>query len=351
MKACSAWALRLGMCAAVLGLARAGQAQTITTFAGPNATLTMPLAIDAFGRVVGYYEDTSRVLHGFVRDAQGTFTTVDAPFGSDETLGSALNLSGQIVGFTLGDAGGRFVEHGFLRQFDGSFSFFDAAANAVETRPKVINLAGLIAGDYQDIDFKPHGFLRLPNGSITTFDVPSAGSIAGITFIDPLGQIYGSYSTGGVLHGFVRHFDGTLISFDSPDVSTETGGIGCGHCGGTLATGANAIGRIVGYFGGANHIVHGFLRRPSGAMTTIDVPGAPDTRPAAINLLGEVAGAYRDASQVPHAFLLEPNGSIHSFDVAGANNTQVTAMNLEGRVVGFYTDDSNGPRGFVRTKW
>jgi len=54
-------------------------AQTYTTFDAPAAIATIPNSVTQSGVVAGYYIDVSRVSHGFLRAADGTFTTIDVP--------------------------------------------------------------------------------------------------------------------------------------------------------------------------------------------------------------------------------------------------------------------------------
>ena len=43
-----------------------------------------PGELNDAGEIVGYYRDTARAIHGFVRDASGHILTVDLP-GADTT--------------------------------------------------------------------------------------------------------------------------------------------------------------------------------------------------------------------------------------------------------------------------
>ena len=79
------------------------------------------------GAITGNYFDASGVLHGYVREADGTFTTWEAPgagTGAGQgTLGASINVSGIIAGEYL-DASNAF--HGYLRARDGTFTTFEA---------------------------------------------------------------------------------------------------------------------------------------------------------------------------------------------------------------------------------
>ncbi|MGC9952089.1 MAG: hypothetical protein ABSF64_37580 [Bryobacteraceae bacterium] len=114
---------------------------------------------------LGYYVDASNVNHGFVRDAKGVVTAIDAPGAG---AGAGQGTSAQSV-----------------------------------------NSAGTVAGYYQDTSGVCHGFVRATSGTITTFDPPGAGTGANQgTFaksVNGPGAITGFYTDASNLErGFVR---------------------------------------------------------------------------------------------------------------------------------------------------
>jgi hypothetical protein len=115
---------------------------------------TTPRAINLFGQIAGYYRDTNSVVHGFVRQPNGTVVTFD-PSGSTDTEAVSINAEGQITGFYLGSDG---TYHGFVRKRDGTFCTFDAP-NSQGTFAQSINFFGQITGYYFD-GSSYHGFLR-----------------------------------------------------------------------------------------------------------------------------------------------------------------------------------------------
>jgi len=99
---------------------------------------------------------------------------------------------------------------------------------------------------------------------IITFDVSGIGTASGqgtFPFANNLqGEITGYWvDPKGVGHGFVRHFNGDIVSFDASDGSTLTQG-----------QGINAEGSIVGDYQDSNYVGHGFLRAPHGEITSFD---------------------------------------------------------------------------------
>src|SRR5580704_12145714 len=117
-------------------------------------------------------------------------------------------------------------------------------------------------------------------GTLIEFDAPGAarvsspacGSSCGTTPYanNDLGDIVGSYTDVNVVaHGFLRHANGKIISFDAPGA-----GLGAGRDQGTLAMSINNLGVIAGQLQDSNNVFHGFLRDPYGFFTTFDVPAA-----------------------------------------------------------------------------
>jgi hypothetical protein len=94
--------------------------------------------------------------------------------------------------------------------------------------------------------------------------------------------------------------------------------------------------------------IHGFVRHPSGHITSFDPPGSTGTYPASINYAGAITGWYVAANGHSHGFVRDPAGTITSFDPA--INTFPTCINSQGVITGYYTDsmDNPGP-GFVRS--
>jgi len=262
-----------------------------TTFDVPSSTSTTATSITPGGVMTGWYFDAVGTAHGFIRDRGGSITSFDAPPGSS-ILGSiynnpsgpppSINPSGAIAGTYVDPS---FVEHGFLRTADGTFTTVDFPG-AFFTEVLAINPAGEIVGDFCNAIICFQGFLRTPDGTFTIINanagIPSAvnpaGAITGTvltgsagylqspngtftvfnapgsTFtvpiaINPSGAITGSYFS-DTLHGFVRAPDGTIATFDPPGSTF------------TLAAAINPSGDIAGTFIDVSGVVHGFLRTP-----------------------------------------------------------------------------------------
>ena len=135
--------------------------------------------------------------------------------------------------------------------------------------------------------------------TFTTLDDP-AGTATDISGINNLGQVVGSYSAGGLNHGFL-YTDGAYMTLDDP---LATGGTSPG----TTANGLNDAGEVVGFYQAANGNTDGFLYTPTGGFTTVNDPLAVgDSEIYGINNSGEIAGVYYDANNKGHGFLAMPS--------------------------------------------
>ena len=75
--------------------------------------------INASGVIVGYYQSAG-ANHSFVRDANGTYHTLDDPFAVNGTFAYDVNASGPVVGFYY-DAGNK--THGFIATPNGGGTY------------------------------------------------------------------------------------------------------------------------------------------------------------------------------------------------------------------------------------
>ncbi len=313
-----------------------GLSYTITSFDAPGAGAselegTFALGINASGAITGVYSNSMGVTHGFIRAADGTFTTFDAP-----------------------DAG--------------------STSPGIEgTIPISINTNGDVTGMYVDDNHAYHGFVRLAaDGTVTEFDAPEASSAAnrGTTplAINDSGQIVGLYTTGSAgsastYYGFLRAADGTITTLTEPDAGSGENGNGDKQ--GTEAIDINASGEIVGDYSDSSNNVHGFVLATSGVYTSFDPPGSTTTNagsatgtiPVSIDAAGDVTGSYTDAESVRHGFVLTASGTITSFDVPGAATASgssviggTAGMSIDpggNYIAGIYTDSTGLGHGFI----
>jgi len=328
------------------------------------------------------YQDMAFSGHGFLRQADGTLISFDAPSGVNTdrvtTGATGINATGQISGYVYPAT---YAYESFLRQADGSFEVFFSLCFPSMGDRLTTSLAlpmglptglqpheGMFATGMNDsgqitgvcapgFSRFSQSFLWQPDGTLTIFSVPTSGVGEPSTraqAINSRGQITGVYccdTTTFNRHAFLREPDGTLTIFDTPSFN--------GQFTTPIPTAINAKGQITGYTcltsfdwtcasdsGGADQ---GFLRQPDGSIAMFAVPNSISTQPAAINPKGEITGVYVDASNIYHGFLRGKDGTITTFDVANALNTNPTGINAEGDITGWYSDTS-GVHGFVRNR-
>ena len=163
---------------------------------------------DDLGRIVGFYDGTDGVHHGYIFDS-GVFRDVDFP-GAFATGAQDINDLERIAGGYV-DANPNGAQHGFLLA-RGVFTSFDFPG-AAGTRAQGINILGHIVGGWSDDPECPgcfvHAFLLTPHG-FEDLEVPAAFETVAYG-INDLGQIVGSYfGEDEVLHGYVRDRDRSL---------------------------------------------------------------------------------------------------------------------------------------------
>jgi len=337
---------------------------TIIEFNAPNAGTasgqgTFPQDNNENGAITGYSIDAEVSCHGFLRTPDGIITSFDAPGSATYkscqsgnaggTWANGINPRGDIVGYFQDE---KYLAHAFLRYADGTFATIDAPGAGTEgnqgTVGYAINPAGTIAGYYIDGNQAFHGFLRSWNGVFTDFDDPNAGSGAGqgtlVAFMNPAGTITGWYfDSSNVQHGYVRAADGTFTTIDGPGAILS------------VAIGITPDGTISGYyFAGADWVAHSFLRSPDGAMTFFDDPNAgtsayQGTAAYTLTPKNTITGLYIDASNVWHGFERDSEGVFTTIDVPGASGTRPSTINPFGAITGYYIDKNNANHGFVRT--
>jgi len=178
------------------------------------------------GAIPGFFMDANLLWHGFVRSPDGHFAIVTAPDAC--TGGISVNCDGtgvyniNIFGMSVGAyVDNNLVAHGFLRSADGTLKTFEApgagtgpSQGTIFFQVAGLNNSGAVTASYCDANGVFHGFLRGHDGHFTTFDAPGAdltpGDSAG-TFpvsLNDSGVITGFYiDSNFVFHGFVRTHD------------------------------------------------------------------------------------------------------------------------------------------------
>ena len=248
----------------------------------PGALFSAPNGVNNSGEIVGYWEDASGNIHGYLYH-NGVYTSLDYP-GAASTEAVGINNSGIISGWyvTTDD-----VPQGFTYS-DGTFTSFTYPGSS-RTNAKGINNHGEVVGFYGTT----YSFVD-SDGAFTSFGYPGAR----VTYaygINDTGQIAGYYqaTASGPPIGFFYDGQGTFTSIQYPD-STET-----------FAYGINNSNVVVGQSADSGTLL-GFLWQ-NGQFTVVGPP-ASDPLPFGINNNGQIVGVYFPGG-VGHGFLGTPVGS------------------------------------------
>jgi hypothetical protein len=335
---------------------------TYISFSVPGALGTYPMAINASMTVTGYYNVSSTVARGFLRDADETITTFGIA-GAVWTEPESINAAGDTTGFYQLPAGSA---QGFLRYADGRIITFDPPppvtysnpqpVNPMEAQPISINDFDDIAGNYP-VYSRFSVFIRSA-GAVYTDDIQfDRATVA--TAINGSRSVVG-YSTNGQTYysGFVLLPDGysseltvPLPPQPDPECVAET-----------FPDGINAAGTIAGwYYNACNPVNMGFEMSPDGVFTVFEAPGTLLASPSfdykstvphwmSIDQAGDITGSYTDTAGIQHGFVRNPYGTITSFDPPEGKQTTATSMNDGGAIAGFYHYNAGGgpPVGFIR---
>jgi predicted membrane protein len=328
----------LAVAAILSGIMVPANAQTYTSFdALPNGTF--PTEMDSSGRIVGTAIETGNQVASavFIRNTDGTITLTSAPASDWAGFSGASNIVGRYQDSAA-------VEHGYVGPIAGPFTTFDVSG-AAGTYPWKSNSAGVIVGLWTNSANQVHGFMRSAAGTITKFDVPGSATTQPET-INTSGQIAGLYTdSSGVLHGFIRSSSGTYTTYNFPAGSVY----GSAHL--------NDAGQVAGYYADRNFTSKGYLRDTNGTLTTLSLAGQVSV--GDINQGGSIVGVFGGKYHGrKDGYLRRPDGTSATIEFPGANtinsSTKALDINQVGVIMGQYqlTTLSNGDttwHGFVVT--
>lgn len=242
----------------------------------PN-TGTVARGVNAGGDIVGKWFDTGGGTHGYFRSSGGDFLLFDVPFTgaiAGTTIANSLSNNGLVVGEYTALTSISIcpvpvpLGHGFVRNADGSFTAIDVPG-AIATSARGVDDRGNIVGTYVTIPastttcspsaiLNTHGFLLDAQGNYTTLDFPGATNTL-LFRIGDSGDVTGLYTAAEVtiqilsdnippdrpVISFVSFQNGTFTSLNIPYPNASTRGI-------------NPRGDVVGVYTDAQGD-HGFL--------------------------------------------------------------------------------------------
>ncbi|MGI8958554.1 MAG: hypothetical protein ACR2IV_02105 [Bryobacteraceae bacterium] len=265
----------------------------------PKSVHTTAFGINNDRKIVGAYFDAAGFEHGFLRNEDGGFVTIDHPKAQKvkNLLGTearGINSTGMIVGAYCAALPCDFVSviKGYLLNKDkggydkNDFTTLETPGH-INSYLQRINSEGDIVGCYHDKDTMKtmHGIIW-DDRRMTALPVPASMN-NGINDREAVAGLYTDLTT-GMTHGYLLR-KGVHRLIDFPGAAA------------TSAWDINNQGRVVGiYFKDGS--LHGFLWH-KGKFTSVDIPGAVGTRVFGINSVGDIVGEYDDATTA-HGFLL-----------------------------------------------
>jgi uncharacterized membrane protein len=184
------------------------------------------------------------------------------------------------------------------------------------------------------------------DGVLRTIDHPSAPTIPALSDgqagtitsgINDRGEVLGVYGdTDLFARRFVRDRKGRFTPIADPPSGSAY-----------EVVDINNRGEIVGFYNGEQFTTTGFLRSKHGRFTTIEFPDSDVTAAFKVNDRRQIVGWYLDEGMM-HGFLWD-DGDYETIDVPGALGTSVLGINNRGQMVGSYVDEE-GAHGFLRDR-
>ena len=268
---------------------------TITNLGSLGGTVSLPVALNNRGEVVGYSGTANNAAahaflyrHGTMIDLGTLGGTISDAMGINDR-GAIVGLSEVAPGSTQVDA---FLERGGKRTDLGPVNPAFAAGGMVAINADG-DISGLSAGGYDALLRRRGRNIELGSlaglGSIAR-DLNDSGQVVGLSTIALLPAASGSTTPTAVIHAF-RYSRGTMSDL--------------GTLGGTDSS-ANSIndrGTVVGFSNTANDAAtHAFLSH-HGRMTDLGTLGGRDSAAAAINDEGAVVGVALTGTMASHGFI------------------------------------------------
>lgn len=247
------------------------------------------------------------------------------------TRPTAINASGQVVGYYATNDGGR--SEGFIRGTNGTIKK-RSASGRTELQVMAINTAGEIAGSQR---YPSKGFYDFPPNPYVTFAIGPWTLAGGLNDAGYIAGTEGCLRSCGIT-GFLLSASGQTTTFVVPNEGHDF-----------VVTGMNNSNQIVGYFTDSANVYHGFFYN-SGTVTQLDVRGATFTAISGINDNSAVVGGWIDTSNVEHGFIWTQAKGFTSIDYPHATGTGITAINTAGVVVGVFANAKGEWHGFVRSE-
>jgi uncharacterized membrane protein len=178
---------------------------TFTEYDVPGALQTNLLSINDAGDFTGTFDPGSGIFQAFVNI--GGMMTSWTVSGAAATLAYEINNSKQLaVGYFVDSSG---ILHGQYRDANGALHFPIDPSGSVGTVLFGLNSRNWVVGRYADSSGATHGLFFVPPNNFFTFDYPGS-TFTSLNGISDQGFICGRYvDASGIAHGFLARVTGT----------------------------------------------------------------------------------------------------------------------------------------------
>jgi hypothetical protein len=179
---------------------------TFTEYDVPGTVQTNLLSINDAASFTGTFDpDGSGIFQAFI-NVGGTLTSFSVP-AALSTLAYEINNSNQlVVGYFIDSSG---ILHGYYRDASGALHFPIDPSGSVGTVLFGLNDKNWVVGRYADSSGVTHGVFFLPPNQFSTFDYPGS-SFTSLNGISDQGNICGRYvDASGIAHGIIARVTGT----------------------------------------------------------------------------------------------------------------------------------------------
>jgi hypothetical protein len=198
---------------------------TFTEYDVPGAVSTSVLGINDVADFTGSFSYGSGIFQGYV-SVGGTITSFSVP-GALLTLAYEINNSKQlVVGYYIDSSG---ILHGYFRDANGALHFPIDPSGSTGTVLFGLNDKNWVVGRYADSSGVTHGLFFVPPNNFFTFDYPGS-TLTSLNGISDQGNICGRFvDASGIAHGFIARVTGTpptkqagpqMKAFNSPSLVT-----------------------------------------------------------------------------------------------------------------------------------
>ena len=179
---------------------------TFTEYNVPGALATLVFGINNVGDFVGTFSNGNGIFQAFV-NLGGAVTSFTVP-GASSTFAYQINNSKQlVVGYYVDSSG---ILHGYFRDTNGTLHFPIDPSGSTGTVLFGLNERNWVVGRYSDSSGVTHGFFLLPPSNFFTFDYPGS-TFTSLNGINAQGFICGRYvGASGIAHGFLARVTGVL---------------------------------------------------------------------------------------------------------------------------------------------